>query len=444
MAPVSRVSRFVDGVRNSLWFSAALTLVLLGAGLWALYEFVPYMWLFLFTNFVFIYVAVFYMLKYWEEKPEKLSDRFPPLTVIVSAYNEEDKIGACLKTVKAMKYPRPIEILVVDDASKDGTYAKLKKIAGIKVIRNARNIGKGASLNMAIKRSKGELIATVDADSYPAPDALMKMVPHFNSERVGAVIALVCAHKPKNLLERVQEIEYFVSFGFWHTAFAKMDALLVTPGPLSVYSKKALVKIGGFEPGNITEDMEIALHLQDAGYRICCNTDAKIYTDVPSTLGAWYRQRLRWLRGKIYNGFKYHHMIFDSEHGDFGRFVYPVSFLVEALGVVFVLRLLLLHGSNLFSMVAGAVGVANVNAAILYDPNFYAAVATINSSLFFFAFAILLWSYVTWISFKIARQKLSLLHLLPLAVYLTFYSMFISMVYFSSAVHEFVGTRRDW
>jgi len=405
---------------------------------------VPYLVIFLAANFFFIYVAITYLLTYWEREQERPSSRFASVTVIISAFNSGKTLEKCLKSVLALEYPKKMQVILVDDASTDDTFSIAKRFPQVEILRHPKNLGKAASINRALKKAKCELIACIDSDTYPAKDALKKMVALFNEPKVGAATALICVEKPaKNFVQKVQEIEYHAAFGFWHTALSQLDGLLVTPGPMSVYSKKALENIGGFDEGNITEDMEIALHLQDQGWKIKLTTDAKVFTEVPQSWKALFRQRLRWLRGKIYNGFKYKHIIFNAQHGSFGKFVYPISFVIELLGVVVVARAVWMHVGNFLNMLSGMAGIIAVDPSLLYNPGIYSN-AVINSSAFFFLFTIIVWGYIVWASFGIAKEKPRISQIPALVVFMTLYSMFISLVYFSGMVHEAVGSERKW
>ena len=427
---------------NRLWLSALIVILLFVLLFQALFSLVPYLVIFLVANFFFIYVAVVYLLTYWEKKPEPLSDRFPSLSIIISAYNSGRTLEKCLQSIVALDYPSKVQILVVDDASTDSTAAIAKKLP-VELIHNPHNLGKATSINKALKRAKGELVACIDSDTYPEKDSLTKLVPLFNAPDVGAVTALICVEKPKSFVQKIQEIEYYASFGFWHTALSQLDGLLVTPGPMSIYSKKALQDVGGFDASNITEDMEIALHLQEKGWKIKLNTDAKVFTDVPNNWKALFRQRLRWLRGKIFNGFKYGHMIFNSKYGNFGRFVYPVSFIIELLGVLVVSRVLWMHLGNFLNMAGGLGGVFAADSSLLFNPGIYSN-AMINSSAFFFFFTIIVWSYIVWVIFGIAKERPRLSQIPPLIIFMTLYSSFISFVYFTSMVNEAIGSKRSW
>ncbi|MFH1443580.1 MAG: glycosyltransferase family 2 protein, partial [Candidatus Micrarchaeota archaeon] len=200
---------FHPGMKGWLLAAAAITLVLL-ATFYFIFMMVPYYVIFIFVNFFFLFVEIVYLLKFREEKEAERSSRFPSMTVLVPVYNSAKTLQKSLRAIKALKYPSRVEIIVIEDASSDGSYGIVRKEGGVDLIRTKENIGKAASLNLGLRKAKGELIATIDSDTYPEKDVLMKMVPHFTDEKVGAVVGLICANKPKNLLQRIQEVEYFV------------------------------------------------------------------------------------------------------------------------------------------------------------------------------------------------------------------------------------------
>jgi glycosyltransferase involved in cell wall biosynthesis len=92
------------------------------------------------------------------------------VTVLLPCYNEREAIGPVLTEIReALKdWPGTYEILIVDDASTDGT-ADLAQQAGARVIRRPENGGSGASRKTGTKAARGKVIAMLDADgTYPA------------------------------------------------------------------------------------------------------------------------------------------------------------------------------------------------------------------------------------------------------------------------------------
>ena len=78
-----------------------------------------------------------------------------------------------------------------------------------------------------------------------------------------------------------------------------LGGIHVTPGPFSIFRKKVFDELGPFRKAHNTEDQEIALRMQEHGYRIEHCVDAYVYTVSPNTVGKLYRQRLRWVYGFI-------------------------------------------------------------------------------------------------------------------------------------------------
>jgi len=76
-------------------------------------------------------------------------------------------------------------------------------------------------------------------------------------------------------------------------------------------------KLGGFDEQNLTEDQEIAYHVQKEDYKIKHCFDGYVYTTAPGTINKFYRQRKRWYQGSISCLHKYRGIIFNRKYGDF-------------------------------------------------------------------------------------------------------------------------------
>jgi len=96
------------------------------------------------------------------------------LSVLIPVFNEEDTVESLIRRVAAVGLP--LEIIVVDDASTDGSRARLEclDVADLRVIRHPENRGKGAAVRTAIAAATGEALVIQDADleyfpeDYPA------------------------------------------------------------------------------------------------------------------------------------------------------------------------------------------------------------------------------------------------------------------------------------
>ncbi len=103
-----------------------------------------------------------------------MSESTPPLiSVVIPCFNAEHTLLRTLASVRAQSY-RPIEIIAVDDASRDGTLRLLREqeANGVRVIAQPRNGGAPAARNAAITIARGEFLAFIDADDEWYPDKL--------------------------------------------------------------------------------------------------------------------------------------------------------------------------------------------------------------------------------------------------------------------------------
>jgi len=102
-----------------------------------------------------------------------------PVSIIMSVHNESENIENALLSIQGQDF-RDWELIIVDDASLDDSFAKIsmfsEKDNRIKPLRNSRNIGLAASLNRALARTEGALIARMDGDDLCCPSRLSLQV----------------------------------------------------------------------------------------------------------------------------------------------------------------------------------------------------------------------------------------------------------------------------
>jgi cellulose synthase/poly-beta-1,6-N-acetylglucosamine synthase-like glycosyltransferase len=289
-----------------------------------------------------LYFAVFWFMVLLENKPRKKTKKlkkFPFVSIVIPAYNEEKKITATIKSVMKLDYPKnKYEVLVVDDGSADNTgnvtkdIIKNNKNFDIRLIKQV-NKGKGAALNNALKRCKGEFFICLDADSYVSKDALHKLLPEFEDLEVAVALPLLKVRNPESLLQKMQWLEYLVNM-FYKKLMSTLDCVHVSPGPFSAYRKSMLKEVGGFDEDNLTEDLEISLRLQNHNYKIVQLLNTEIFTIAPSTPKELWRQRNRWYKGSTLNALHYRRMIFNKKYGDFGMIQMPTVLLSGAIAIM--------------------------------------------------------------------------------------------------------------
>ena len=282
--------------------------------------------------------TTFYILSFLAYKKKKrpmyTDDELPMVSVIIPAYNEEKTIAKTIKSVSESNYPK-FEIIIIDDGSKDNTLKIAKKFEGKNIaVFHKENGGKGTALNFGIKKAKGEIIFTMDADTRVDSKSMRNMVRFFKNKKIMSVTPAILTEKPENILQRVQHIEYIMGL-FLRKAFASLKAIYVAPGAFSAYRKSFFDKYGGYDEENITEDLEMALRIQFKGYQTENCPEALAYTISPRTFKELLLQRRRWYFGLIKNLWNYKKLI-GLKYGDLGAFVIPTA-IVSIVFSVFVI-----------------------------------------------------------------------------------------------------------
>lgn len=223
------------------------------------------------------------------------------VTITVPAYNEEVVIEKALLSLKEQTYPN-LEILVIDDGSKDRTFIKSKRLEydygnrSLKVYRK-KNGGKANAINYGIEHSTGELIMVVDADSKLDPDAVELMAEHFDDEEIAAVAGSVYVSNQNTLLTKLQALEYVEGLNMVRNGQAFLKLVNIIPGPIGMFRKSALYEVGLYDDDTFAEDCDVTLKLISHNYKIEFEADAVAYTEAPENLLDLIKQRYRWTRG---------------------------------------------------------------------------------------------------------------------------------------------------
>ncbi|NYZ75078.1 glycosyltransferase family 2 protein [Candidatus Micrarchaeota archaeon] len=423
----------------------ALVVVAIAAIIFFSISRIGYFWVMLAPNLVLLLVTLVMLFAFFEKKPEKkmAPKDYPRLTVILPVHNAQETIEKAIERVRNSDYPYGIEVIAVDDASTDSSPQILAKLKGVKVLTMKKNVGKAAALNAGAKLAKGEVIAFVDADSYVEKTAFKHAVEAIlEDDEIGAATCFIrVADANKSILRKVQEIEYYTGFGFAALASHLLDAIFVTPGPTTVFRKTAFEKIHGFDEHNITEDLEMAWRLRRHGFGIAYSPDSIVYTEVPDTIKALYRQRLRWYRGKLFNVRKYSDMLFNKKYGNFGLFMLPGSFSAEFAGIVLsfsFVYLLFRQAAWLASYLASSLAVGTLS----LDLSGFALVGT--SAIAMGAVIVIPWIFALYLSYGMAGRKFGLRQVPQLFLFLFFYGTVVSFFYCASFIKEVNRSDYKW
>lgn len=305
--------------------------------LWIVYAFL----------FASLYFEVFLLASFIERRLRgsaaeiRALGELPSVAIVVPCFNEERTLAATVSSLLALDYPREkLEIIVVDDGSTDRTFEVAKTFEHDPRVRAFRkeNGGKFTAMNFGLQNTSAELIGCLDADSVVEPEALLAMTPVFENARVAAATPGIHVREPKTVLQHMQHVEYRLSV-FNRFALATLGSAFITPGPFSLFRARAIRQLGAWRHGHATEDMEMALRIQEAGFLIANVPEAVVHTSTPATFPALYRQRVRWTYGWLLNAIDYRHMFGNREYGNLGLVILPSAIISIFAGIYFFARI---------------------------------------------------------------------------------------------------------
>jgi len=316
-----------------------------------------------------------------DDLPQVYSGLDPAISLLVPAYNEEASIADSIRSMLQLNYAN-VEIVVINDGSKDGTLAVLQREFGLEPFPQAmherlqtqpvravyrsrlhptlrvidkENGGKADSLNAGINLARHELFCGVDADSILERDSLQKVVkPFLRDPRVvasgGTVrVANGCdieggfltrINLPRNLWALFQVVEYLRAFLFGRLGWSQLNAMLIISGAFGLFRKDVVIEVGGYKPKTIGEDMELVVRLhrhlraQGRDYRIEFVPDPVCWTEAPEDMQTLRNQRIRWQRGLSESLVPHMGLMFSRRGGTPGWLAFPFMVAFEWLGPI--------------------------------------------------------------------------------------------------------------
>lgn len=227
----------------------------------------------------------------------------PAVSVLIPCRNEAPRLAATLAAVLGLRWQH-FEVLVIDDASDDGSAALLAAWAAreprLRTLRLERHGGKAAALNAGMEQARHPWLLCLDADSRPAPEALAWLMAACRRDpRLAAVTGNLRVANRARLLGRLQVGEFALIMGLIKRAQGQLGYLFCASGAVVLLRRRALQAVGGWDPGQLTEDIALTWRLQRAGWRVGFAPRALVWTVMPERLGPLWRQRLRWARGGL-------------------------------------------------------------------------------------------------------------------------------------------------
>jgi poly-beta-1,6-N-acetyl-D-glucosamine synthase len=235
--------------------------------------------------------------------PRSTPSRYPPVSILIAAYNEEASIADTIRSIGNQDYPGRFEVFVIDDGSRDRTAAIVDACDHdwLHLLRQPHNAGKSAALNRGLAEARFDLVVTLDADSFLYRDALRNLVERYlgdppNTRAVAGT--MLVRNSRRNWVTKAQEWDYFHGIAAIKRVQSLYQGTLVAQGAYSIYERAALQEIGGWADC-VGEDIVLTWAMLRKGWRIGHAEDACCFTNAPDTLHQFVRQRQRWARGMM-------------------------------------------------------------------------------------------------------------------------------------------------
>ncbi|MCL1875368.1 MAG: glycosyltransferase family 2 protein [Synergistaceae bacterium] len=287
----------------------------------------PWMYLYGLCAVTFLVSRYFFAAFYWNTEPVLLSpeknessetgykyDYAPPVSIVISCFNEEEWIIKTIRNCLDQYYPpESLEVIVVDDGSTDNSPAiiqafcdQVRDIVGDSLVflPQKENKGKREVIAAGVRAAKHDLIVVVDSDSFLTPEAVAHLVQPFKNPKVGAVSGRTeVENKWTNTLTKMQAVRYYIAFRIFKAAEAIFDAVSCLSGPLACYRKSLVLENLDawlnqrflWHRATFGDDRSMTNFILSK-YRTGYQDKAVCYTMVPSDMKMFMCQQMRWKR----------------------------------------------------------------------------------------------------------------------------------------------------
>lgn len=247
------------------------------------------------------YICVGFLYK---KKPQKNNGYDPLVSVIVPAWNEGVGIQKTISSIMRNGY-KNIELICVNDGSTDNTKQRIDSLRTryLKnkhkiIILNQVNSGKAKALNNGIHIASGEIIITIDADSYIYPGAIRKLVNTLSNKENDVAIGKIIVGNKRTLLGLAQYFEYMFGFHYKQTQDV-LNSIYIFPGALCAVRKSVIEGVGYFDEHTSTEDLDLSMKIRHNGHKVAYVDDVRCITEGASDIKGLFSQRTRWRHGYL-------------------------------------------------------------------------------------------------------------------------------------------------
>ncbi len=239
------------------------------------------------------------------DPPTDLRTDLPPVSLVVTAYNEADVLSDTIEACRNVDYPDDrLEVIVGYEADSTDATAAIATAAAADdarvtaMERTASPGGKASATNHALSAATGEIIGVLDADQQLEPGAVHRAVRWFEDESVSCVkgrclgrnpdasLIALCATVERSIIERTEFV-----------ARDRLGGFRIFTGGQAFFRAGTLERVGEFDESILLEDLDMAYCLQRAGDGVRVDPGIVTREINPAGFSAWWNQRKRWARG---------------------------------------------------------------------------------------------------------------------------------------------------
>jgi len=216
----------------------------------------------------------------------------PEITILISAYNEENSIEGTIKNKLYLDYPKEkLEIIVISDGSTDKTdeIVKQYKQQGVRLLRQEPRAGKTSALNMAVPKAKGEILVFSDANSLYATDAMNKLVQSFSDPNVGYVTGKMIYANPDGTTIGDGCTTYMKYENSLRNFETKLGSIVGVDGGIDAVRKELYKSMNQDQ----LPDFVLPLKIVEQGYRVIYEPEAILKEPSLQVREDEYKMRLR-------------------------------------------------------------------------------------------------------------------------------------------------------
>jgi cellulose synthase/poly-beta-1,6-N-acetylglucosamine synthase-like glycosyltransferase len=196
----------------------------------------------------------------------------PPVSIVIPMYNAERHIKKVLGAVLEQDYPGPIEVIVVNDGSTDGSLEVVEEIRKTRdfKIMDQKNQGAVTATNNGFRAASHDIIFSIDSDVVLTSDWLKKIIEEFRDPGVGAVQGYYKTPKGVSFWARMMGYDVEARYDSIGSRYVTQ----VCTGD-TAYRKDAIDKVGLFDPAfRYGYDNDMSYRLVKAGYKLVFRKDA--------------------------------------------------------------------------------------------------------------------------------------------------------------------------